>query len=105
VLQAKLKVYTVGDAIANIAYRFTFSPKKDGVQKATVRRVTGEQAKGNGNDGDVLLQDVPVYVGEEEAITTTTSDRSGEHRFFAGIRSDPFFFDVAGIFLLLNFFY
>lgn len=44
----ELKVDTNGDALAEIAYRFTFSPKKEGVQTATVRRVNGEQAKGNG---------------------------------------------------------
>ena len=59
----ELKVDTNGDAIADIAYRITFSPKEDDVQKATVRRVNGEQAKGNGNDGEVLFQDVPVSFG------------------------------------------
>jgi hypothetical protein len=96
----ELKVDTNGDAIADIAYRFTFSPKEDGVQKATVRRARGEQARGNGNDGDVLFQDVPVSFGKEEAITTTTavtSSGAGEYRFFAGIRSDPFFFDLEGM--------
>jgi hypothetical protein len=29
----ELKVDTNGDAVADIAYRFTFSPKEDGVQK------------------------------------------------------------------------
>jgi Domain of unknown function (DUF4331) len=94
----ELKVDTNGDAVADIAYRFTFSPKEDGVQKAVVRRVSGEQARGNGNDGDVLFQDVSVSFGEE-AITTPTasSGAGGEYRFFAGIRSDPFFFDLEGM--------
>jgi hypothetical protein len=87
----ELKVDTNGDAVADIAYRFTFSPKEDGMQKANVRRVSGEQAKGNGNDGEVIFQDVPVAFGEE----ATTAD-AGEYRFFAGIRSDPFFFDLEG---------
>jgi hypothetical protein len=88
----ELKVDTNGDAVADIAYRFTFSPKEDGMQKATVRCVSGEQAKGNGNDGEVIFQDVPVAFGEE-AITAD----AGEYRFFAGIRSDPFFFDLEGM--------
>jgi hypothetical protein len=50
----ELKVDTNGDALAEIAYRFTFSPKKEGVQTATVRRVNGEQAKGNGKEGHAL---------------------------------------------------
>jgi Domain of unknown function (DUF4331) len=95
----ELKVDTNGDAVADIAYHFTFSPKEDGVQKAIVRRVSGEQARGNGNDGDVLFQNVPVSFGDEEAITTPTasSGAAGEYLFFAGIRSDPFFFDLEGM--------
>jgi Domain of unknown function (DUF4331) len=92
----ELKVDNNGDAIADIAYRITFSPKEDDVQKATVRRVNGEQAKGNGNDGEVLFQDVPVSFGEDPIITTT-ADNAGRYSIFAGIRSDPFFFDLEGM--------
>jgi uncharacterized protein DUF4331 len=108
----ELKVDTNADAVADIAYRFTFSPKENGVQKATVKRVSGEQAKGTGNNGDVIFQDVPGYFGEEKTkeasiatttITTTSHDKGREgkggeeYRFFAGIRSDPFFFDLEGM--------
>jgi Domain of unknown function (DUF4331) len=88
----KLKVDTNGDAVADIAYRFTFSPKEDGVQKVTVLRASGEQAKGNGNDGEVIFKDVTVSFGD---IVTTVD--AGEYRLFAGIRSDPFFFDLEGM--------
>ena len=88
----ELKVDTNEDAVADIAYRFTFSPKEDGIQKAKVRRVSGEQAKGNANDGEVIFQDVPVAFGEEATIAD-----AGQYRFFAGIRSDPFFFDLEGM--------
>ena len=56
----ELKVDTNGDAVAEIAYRFTFSAKEQGVQTATVQRVSGEQAKGGGKEGEILFQDVPV---------------------------------------------
>jgi hypothetical protein len=89
----ELKVDTNGDAIADIAYRFTFSAKEDnGVQKVTVLRASGQQAKGNGNDGEVIFKDVPVSFGD--AVNTADA---GEYRLFAGIRSDPFFFDLEGI--------
>ncbi len=88
----ELKVDTNGDAVADIAYRFMFSPKEDGMQKAKVLRVSGEQAKGNGNDGEVIFQDVPVAFAEEATIAD-----AGEYRFFAGMRSDPFFFDLEGV--------
>ncbi len=87
----ELKIDTNGDSIADIAYRCKFSAKEQGMQTATLRRATGEQAKGNGNDGDILFQDVPVSFGENASIAET-----GEYRFFAGIRSDPFFFDLEG---------
>jgi len=87
----ELKVDTNGDAVADIAYRFTFSPKEHGVQTATVRRARGEQAKGTGNEGDILFQNVPVAFGEEITVA-----EAGEYRFFVGIRSDPFFFDLEG---------
>jgi hypothetical protein len=85
------KVDTNGDTIAEIAYRFTFSPKEHGAQLATVRRVAGERARGNGNEGDILFRDVPVSFGEKANIA-----EAGDYRFFAGIRSDPFFFDLEG---------
>lgn len=87
----EFKVDTNNDAVAEIAYRFTFSAKKEGVQTATVRRASGQQANSNGNEGDILFQDVPVAFGK-----TITVAESGAYRFFAGIRSDPFFFDLEG---------
>ncbi len=87
----ELKVDTNGDAVAEIAYRFTFSSKEHGMQTATVRRVNGELARGRGNEGDILFQNVPVAFGNEITIA-----ENGEYRFFVGIRSDPFFFDLEG---------
>ena len=60
-------------------------------QLATVRRVTGESAKGNGKEGDIIFRDVPVSFGEKPIL----QNQNG-YRFFAGIRSDPFFFDLEG---------
>jgi hypothetical protein len=87
----ELKVDVNGDAVAEIAYRFTFSSKEHGVQTATVRRVSGELAEGSGTEGDILFQNVPVAFGDEITIA-----ENGEYRFFVGIRSDPFFFDLEG---------
>jgi Domain of unknown function (DUF4331) len=93
----ELKVDTNADAVADIAYRFTFSSKEEGVQKATIRRISGDQAKGNGDDGDLLFQDVSVSFGEEAIINTMSDPAGDEYCFFAGIRSDPFFFDLDGM--------
>ena len=87
----ELKVDTNGDAVADIAYRFTFTPKENGRQLATLRRAAGDVAKGSGKDGDVLFRDVPVSFSEKVNIAEADG-----YRFFAGMRSDPFFFNFEG---------
>lgn len=86
----ELKVDTSGDGVADVAFRIRVSVT-DGAQSATVRRVRGEDAAGTGEGGDVLVADAPVSTGSEAQVT-----ESGEYRFFAGWRSDPFFFDAEG---------
>src|SRR6267142_1409092 len=44
----ELKIDTDGDAVADIAYRVRFSSSKGGAQTATLRRVEGAQAAGDG---------------------------------------------------------
>jgi hypothetical protein len=87
----ELRIDTNGDAVADIAYRVRFTSDKGGVQTATLRRLEGAQAAGTGEDGQVIVQGVPVSTGSETEVTD-----SGDYRFFAGWRSDPFFFDVQG---------
>lgn len=88
----EIKIDTNGDAVAEIAYRISFTEKKHGTQLATVKRAVGKQAKGNGNDGEVLFESVPVSFQEKAII-----DEANGYRFFAGIRSDPFFIDLDGL--------
>jgi hypothetical protein len=66
----ELKIDTDGDSVADIAYRVSFTSDKNGAQTATLRRVEGDKAIGTADDG--------------------------HYRFFAGWRSDPFFFDTMG---------
>jgi Domain of unknown function (DUF4331) len=87
----ELKIDTNGDAIADIAYRVRFSPSDGGVQTATLRRVEGEQAAGTGDGGRTLIEGAPVSMGRETRVT-----EAGDYRFFAGWRSEPFFFDTQG---------
>jgi uncharacterized protein DUF4331 len=99
----ELKIDINGDAIADIAFCFIFSTKEADtrIQKATVKRAVGEQAKGNGDDGnEILFENVPVSFGEDAIVATSTNTASTEeetYRFFAGIRSDLFFFDLEGM--------
>jgi hypothetical protein len=75
----ELKIDTDGDAVGDIAYRVRFSSSEDGVETATLRRVEGAQ------------EGAPVSTGLEARVTEV-----GDYRFFAGWRSDPFFFDRRG---------
>src|SRR5260370_465369 len=87
----ELRVDTNGDLIADIAYRIRFSPSGGGGMTATARRVEGPAAAGMGEDGETIVQGAPVSIGRE-----TRATEAGAYRFFAGWRSDPFFFDPAG---------
>jgi hypothetical protein len=87
----ELKIDTNGDAVADIAYRVRFSCSEGGSQTATVRRVEGAQAAGTGDGGQVIIESAPVSTGRDARVTEV-----GGYRFFAGWRSDPFFFDTRG---------
>ena len=87
----ELKIDTNGDAVADIAYRVRFSYYRDSGQAAELLWVEGEQAARTGNDGQTIIAGAPVSTGREALITD-----AGDYRFFAGWRSDPFFFDTQG---------
>jgi hypothetical protein len=87
----EIKIDTDGDAVADIAYRVRFSAFERGAQTAILYRVDGPQAAGTGDGGRVIVDGAAVSIGREARVT-----QSGEIRFFAGWRSDPFFCDVEG---------
>jgi Domain of unknown function (DUF4331) len=88
----ELKIDTDGDAVADIAYRVRFSSANAGTQTATLRRAEGARAAETGDSGQVIVEGAPVSTGREPRVTD-----AGEYRFFAGWRSDPFFFDRRGV--------
>lgn len=87
----ELKIDTNGDHIADVAYRVRFTRAPDGGQTATVRRAEGADAAGMGEMGALVVEGAPVSEGHDAQVTT-----AGDVRFFAGWRSDPFFFDAGG---------
>jgi hypothetical protein len=87
----EFRVDTNGDAVADIAFRVTFSAYESGQQRATIRRATGQQAASNENSGEVIIANAPVSFSEQAQVTN-----AGDYAFFAGVRSDPFFFDLMG---------
>jgi hypothetical protein len=87
----ELKIDTDGDAVADVAYRVRFAACKGGTQTATLRRVEGVQAAATDDGGQTILEGAPVSMGRDARVTD-----AGGYRFFAGWRSDPFFFDTQG---------
>src|SRR5258708_32976723 len=81
-----------GVYVGHSGYRVRFSPVEGGAKTATRRWVRGAAAAGVGDTGDVLIEAAPVSLGRTPRVTEV-----GEHRLFAGWRSDPFFFDVLGV--------
>src|SRR5215472_10559550 len=87
----ELKIDLDDDAVADIAYRVRFSSSKDSPQTATLRRVEGAEAAATSDGGQVIVNRAPVSMGRKALVT-----EAGDYRFFAGWRSDPFFFDRHG---------
>jgi Domain of unknown function (DUF4331) len=89
----EIRADTDGDLVADVAFRFRFARDGDGGLTATVRRAEGPEAAGMGEGGEVVVRGAPVSTGPEARVT-----EAGAYRFFAGWRSDPFFFDALGVF-------
>jgi len=87
----ELDIDTDGDNVADLAYQTRFSPSERWGQVASLHRIEGAQAVETGAGGEVIFAEVPVATGLEAWAT-----EGNDHRFFAGWRSDPFFFDVLG---------
>lgn len=87
----EFRIDTDGDAVAYITYAVRFSSSSDGSQTATLRRLDGADAAGTGEGGQIIIQAAPVSTSRNTRVTD-----AGDYRFFAGWRSDPFFFDTKG---------
>jgi uncharacterized protein DUF4331 len=94
----EFKIDTDGNAVADLSYSVQFASSGDEKQSATVRRIQGKRAAGVGDEGEVIVQQAPVSVGQEALVT-----KAGDYRFFFGWRSDPFFFDAMGNFNQMQF--
>ncbi len=81
-----------GDALADVAFSFTFSQPHDGRQTATACYATGSDAQTREPRGAVLIEGTPVSFD-----ATATPVQAGQCRLFIGQRSDPFFADADGV--------
>jgi hypothetical protein len=87
----ELKIDTNGDFEAEIAFHVLFTNIDVGQQTATLYRATDAAARGAGSVGETIIQHAPASFTPEARITT-----EGLYRFFAGLRSEPFFADPIG---------
>ena len=87
----QLKIDNNGDAIPDVSLNFSFAPvAADGTQHVVVRKAVGDQADTTSNGGTVLIEGGTTAAGNAPAIATNfTNDK-----LFAGLRDDPFFFDL-----------
>jgi hypothetical protein len=81
-----------GDAVADVAFSFTFSQPRDGRQTATAYYAAGSDAQTREPRGEVLIEATPVAFD-----ATATPVQAGPCRLFTGKRSDPFFADADGV--------
>lgn len=87
----ELMIDTNADYVVDISYSVRFTASGGGRYVATVRRIDGTNSNRTGDDGVVVVEGARVSTERETRVTS-----SGEYRFFAGWRSDPFFFDTLG---------
>jgi len=88
----RLAIDNDGDLLNDIAFSYVFSEPQNGKQTADVFRATGQQAREVEAVGEKIFSDVDVSLGPQPNIAT-----SEDITFFAGARSDAFFFDFDGI--------
>ena len=87
----ELKLDTDGDLEPDVAFHVLYEPSSGADATATLYRVTGEDARGSGRVGEVVVADLAMSIGDEAVI-----GESGDYRFFTGLRSDPHFKDIMG---------
>jgi hypothetical protein len=88
----RLAIDNDGDLLNDIAFSYVFSEPQNGRQTVDVFMGTGQQARSPQAAGTKIFCDVDASFGPQPNIVT-----SGEITFFAGARSDAFFFDFDGI--------
>ena len=88
----RLAIDNDGDCLNDIAFSYVFSPAKDGRQTASVLMAKGAESRSAEAAGTEIFADIEVSFGAQPNIV-----EAGPYKFFAGARSDAFFFDFDGI--------
>ena len=82
-----LNVDRNGDAVQDMAYVWRFGPVSGGAQSYNVTRYTGANARSLAHG---------VQIGWGSTGGSGIGQAKGNAKVFAGVRSDPFFFDLTG---------
>jgi hypothetical protein len=93
----RLAIDNDGDCLNDIAFSYVFSPPEDGKQTASVFMARGAESRSAEAVGTKIVADIDVSFGARPNIVAV-----GGYKFFAGARSDAFFFDFDGIKNLFN---
>lgn len=88
----RLNIDNDGDCLADLAISYVFAPPSKGRQTFSVFLAKGEEARSPEAVGRQVVADAEVSFG-----TTAKRIPAGPYTFFAGSRSDAFFFDFDGI--------
>ena len=86
----QFRVDNNGDAVPDVTYNVTFgAAASDGTQTVSVKMANGASADTLSNDGSAVIS------GKTTAGTATpVVNTKGSVKLFAGLRDDPFFFDL-----------
>ena len=88
----RVNIDTDGDYLTDIAFSYVFSKPQNGRQTFSVFMAKGAESRSAEAVGTKIVSDAEVSFGTKPNIVT-----SGPYTFFAGSRSDAFFFDFDGI--------
>ena len=88
----RLNIDNDGDYLTDIGVSYVFSIPENGKQTVNVFIAKGAETRSPEAVGDKIIADAEVSFGVEPNIV-----RAGPYTFFAGSRSDAFFFDFDGI--------
>jgi len=88
----RLNIDTDGDYLTDIAFSYVFAPPQDGKQTVSVYVAKGAESRSVEAVGTKIITDAEVSFGPSPNIV-----KAGDYTFFAGARSDAFFFDFDGI--------
>jgi hypothetical protein len=88
----RINIDSDGDLLTDLALSFVFSQPQNERQSFSVFLAKGFEARSPESVGEKIVADAAVSFGPEPEIV-----KAGDYTFFAGSRSDAFFFDFDGI--------